>query len=75
MKWILKSNRAFDKLDWWKLLILMLYIIVVNKIDHTYFDGQSYVFAITGILFVAWRIIGMGLAHAEINRKKSGNEI
>jgi len=68
MNWILKSNRAFDKLDWMKLLIMMLFIIVAMGIDHLYLGGRYIVFGSVAILFVVWRIVGF--RYAEIDKER-----
>jgi len=74
-RWLVDSNRAFDRLDWWKLFILMIYIIVVNTIDQRCFDGDFYTFAITGVLFVSWRMFGMMLAQIEVDLEKRFNDL
>jgi len=64
-QWILNSNRNFDKLDWWKLLIMMGFIIVTSCIDNYFFGEIPVIFASLSLIFVTWRMLGFHFARQE----------
>lgn len=61
-KWLVKSNRNFDKLDLWKLLLLVVFIVLTTYLDNNYLNGRPLIFASFAVLFVVWRMLGIELA-------------
>jgi len=68
--WIIESNRKFDKLELWKLLILVVFIILTTYADSHWCDGIPIIFGSIGIVFVIWRMLGIGYAQQENRLKK-----
>ena len=63
--WILRSNRAFDRLDWWKLLILIVFIIGTNFADNHLFEGTPVIFGSVFSIFIIWRMLAFHFARTE----------
>lgn len=60
--WLIRSNRNFDKLELWKLLLLVVFIILTTYVDNQWINGNPVTFASFSILFVVWRMLGIELA-------------
>ena len=68
--WILNSNRNFDKLNLWKLPILLVFIIITVYVDSHFFNNIPITLGGFVFLFVFWRMAEIWVASKENQLKK-----